>query len=410
MGVAWENVAYNQPPHLGYYLPDYVASFRGISADDIYIGNIDISSSVDDIRKGKSSIISVALSNSVEIYGYQFDISLPQGISLVKDSNGDFEYSLSTRYTRQYNMRVSIARLSGELYRVRCYSLSNELIASGEGTIISLPIKADTNIVMGNYECLLLNNYCTLEEGKCQPLDDCSFSLKVIPFSKGDVNFDESVNVTDVMMLVDFIMAGYNPLFHDEVADVNNDSKVDVADVMLVVNMILSGESQASAVVQFETSGLEAVSTSVNKVELRMNNMSDYTAFQMQVQMPANVHLLGAEMTEETTDHRVMTKEIGDGLYNVIVYSLNSENFKDESDGTLLRLVTDGRAKLQIRNIQFTNPSFETITFSDVTGTTGIEEISSDETDRVYYNLQGMPVKKPSHGVFIKDGEKILMK
>ena len=35
MGVAWENVAYNQPPHLGYYLPDYVASFRGIPADAI---------------------------------------------------------------------------------------------------------------------------------------------------------------------------------------------------------------------------------------------------------------------------------------------------------------------------------------------------------------------------------------
>ena len=25
MGVAWQNVAYNQPPHLGYYLPDYVS-------------------------------------------------------------------------------------------------------------------------------------------------------------------------------------------------------------------------------------------------------------------------------------------------------------------------------------------------------------------------------------------------
>ena len=25
MGVAWQNTAYNQPPHLGYYLPDYIA-------------------------------------------------------------------------------------------------------------------------------------------------------------------------------------------------------------------------------------------------------------------------------------------------------------------------------------------------------------------------------------------------
>ena len=24
MGVAWQNTAYNQPPHLGYYLPDYI--------------------------------------------------------------------------------------------------------------------------------------------------------------------------------------------------------------------------------------------------------------------------------------------------------------------------------------------------------------------------------------------------
>jgi hypothetical protein len=26
MGIAWQNVGYNQPPHLGFYLPDYVKS------------------------------------------------------------------------------------------------------------------------------------------------------------------------------------------------------------------------------------------------------------------------------------------------------------------------------------------------------------------------------------------------
>ena len=30
MGIAWQNVAYNQPAHLGYYLPDYVDSFKGV--------------------------------------------------------------------------------------------------------------------------------------------------------------------------------------------------------------------------------------------------------------------------------------------------------------------------------------------------------------------------------------------
>ena len=31
MGVCWQNVAYNQPPHLGYYLPDFIDSFQGLS-------------------------------------------------------------------------------------------------------------------------------------------------------------------------------------------------------------------------------------------------------------------------------------------------------------------------------------------------------------------------------------------
>ncbi|WP_155808564.1 rhamnogalacturonan lyase [Xylanibacter brevis] len=35
MGICWQNVAYNQPPHLGYYLPDYIESFQGVDATGI---------------------------------------------------------------------------------------------------------------------------------------------------------------------------------------------------------------------------------------------------------------------------------------------------------------------------------------------------------------------------------------
>lgn len=30
LGITWQNSAYNQPPHLGYYLPDYIDSFKGV--------------------------------------------------------------------------------------------------------------------------------------------------------------------------------------------------------------------------------------------------------------------------------------------------------------------------------------------------------------------------------------------
>ena len=36
MGICWQNVAYNQPPHLGYYLPDYIESFQGVEPTGIH--------------------------------------------------------------------------------------------------------------------------------------------------------------------------------------------------------------------------------------------------------------------------------------------------------------------------------------------------------------------------------------
>ena len=44
MGVAWQNTAYNQPPHLGYYLPDYInGKLTGI------ITMSDVSSNMSDV-------------------------------------------------------------------------------------------------------------------------------------------------------------------------------------------------------------------------------------------------------------------------------------------------------------------------------------------------------------------------
>ena len=40
MGIAWQNCAYNQPPHLGYYLPDFVNSFQGVKDDATAVGNL----------------------------------------------------------------------------------------------------------------------------------------------------------------------------------------------------------------------------------------------------------------------------------------------------------------------------------------------------------------------------------
>ena len=41
LGITWQNSAYNQPPHLGYYLPDYISTFDGIEDTDDGIVSVD---------------------------------------------------------------------------------------------------------------------------------------------------------------------------------------------------------------------------------------------------------------------------------------------------------------------------------------------------------------------------------
>ena len=363
------------------------------------------------IAQGGTAKMVIELNNGEAVVnGYQFEVEFPAGVELQTDKDGGYIYELPDRYSVKDGMQISINKVSSQVYRVMASSMTNVTLTGTDGPVLMLSLAASDEIADSGTG-IVRNIVISTNEGVSITTDDVEFAVIKAEYAMGDANGDGSVNVTDVMLIVNHILGNTLPVFHEECANMNGDSRIDVADVMLLVNMILSGESQAPVAAQFETSGLEVVSTSGNNVDIRMNNISEYTAFQMQVQMPSDVRLIGVELAEETTGHRVLTKEIGDGLYNVIVYSLNGENFKETFDGNLLRLVTDGRAKgIEMRNIQFTNQYFETVTFSDVTETTGIEDVSSDETDGFYYNLQGIPVKNPSQGVFIHDNKAILVK
>jgi hypothetical protein len=51
----------------------------------------------------------------------------------------------------------------------------------------------------------------------------------------GDLNDDEAVNILDIVILVNYILANENPY----AADINNDGSVNVLDIILVINIIL---------------------------------------------------------------------------------------------------------------------------------------------------------------------------
>ncbi len=64
-------------------------------------------------------------------------------------------------------------------------------------------------------------------------------SLKIFPYFKGDANGDGEVNVTDVMIVVKYILGHHLDAFKKGRSDMNSDLDINVTDVMMIVKSIL---------------------------------------------------------------------------------------------------------------------------------------------------------------------------
>ncbi len=105
MGVAWQNVAYNQPPHLGYFLPDYVnKDARLSSSGGALTQKVELGSSINDI------VITYINAGGIKVVG-----DLPEGITAtVNDAEQSMTISGTMTKAGLYTFSVSTIDGIGE--------------------------------------------------------------------------------------------------------------------------------------------------------------------------------------------------------------------------------------------------------------------------------------------------------
>ena len=71
-------------------------------------------------------------------------------------------------------------------------------------------------------------------------LDDFKLEIINIEAQFGDINFDGSVNVVDVVIVVNIILGEYTPSDDQfEIIDFNNDQLITVQDIVNLLNIII---------------------------------------------------------------------------------------------------------------------------------------------------------------------------
>ena len=79
---------------------------------------------------------------------------------------------------------------------------------------------------------------CTTDEPQQVALRSTNLSVPMAP-QPGDVNADGQIDISDVVVLVNYILTGNADNIHLGVADINDDDSIDISDVVGLVNIIL---------------------------------------------------------------------------------------------------------------------------------------------------------------------------
>ena len=287
------------------------------------------------------------------------------------------------------------------------------------GELFSIGVKSEKGMTKGYYTASLKDILMSDKDKNAIYQRDYSFSIKVNDGLLGDVNGDGLINVTDVVLIIDYIL-GRNPgNFNGAVADVNNDGSINVTDVVLVIDVILGRTTLNRAAAIDEVGSIAITSLNEQATTIALNNPTAYTAFQMDVTLPQGVSLEKVQLTGRAAlSHAVSASQQADGSYRIVGFSMANEPFTGGS-GDLLTLSLQGDAQseapaIAVGNVQFVTASGIQHNLAGIEAygeATGIDAIHNSQfTMDNYYNLNGQRVASPSKGIYVVNGKKMVVK
>ena len=188
---------------------------------------------------GGYDVLHVGLKNEDNVYGFQFDLSLPEGMSVSEDENGKLIANLTTNASSH---TVSSSKISEGLYRFVVVSLTGKSISPQDDDIMTIAVNTSNEMTNGKFDITLKSIGLTVKNGtdyeELNPLEKKA-SLTIAPVIPGDVNGESNISVTDVISIISYVLEERPNKFLTPAADMNSDGNITVTDAVSVIDNIL---------------------------------------------------------------------------------------------------------------------------------------------------------------------------
>ena len=212
----------------------------------------------------------------------------------------------------------------------------------------------------------------------------------------GDANEDKAVNVLDYQKVLNMILdptaqpAGDSDLFQN--VDINQNEVIEVGDLTAIVNYILTHDWNGYAAARAEKMDGESLTMTqgTNRIAVNLANVTDYTAFQMDLVLPEGMKLVGAQLSDRAGEsHKLYSRAQLDGSIRMVASSVKGETFSG-NEGAVLYLEVEGTGTPELLNILFSDVNAVTRSFAIGNDATGIDTASTFESlKQKVYDLGG---------------------
>jgi hypothetical protein len=361
--------------------------------------------------KGTNEALPVILTNSQALAGFQFDLQLPDGVSLVQDG--------ITLASRANGLTVNTSALTSNTTRFVVVATDGSTMASGEGEVMSITLAVAGDATTGT--ATLKNIVIAAKSGNdlsAVYADNVTATITAKSYTLGDVDDDDHINVTDVVCVVDDIL-GRTPLnFVRPAADIDRNNEVNINDVTELVKIIINGQGKAATRGLAdenvdEINGL-ALMNDNGLLSLHVKDARNYVASQMEVKLGEGQTLEGITLNDNLKQtHQLVFGRSGSDSYTVLIFSMSNEGYSAGDDELLKLNVSGGAGEIVVKKAMMVTRELEQKRMAAVRSyqaATGSELKDIYSLDGRLVKAQAKDTNGLTKGVYIIDGKKVVVK
>ena len=394
-----------------YKTTNYWSKFVNIKS---LAGQVSISAAPISIVAGESGDLVLRLEQNLPSVSFQFDLTLAYGITLQNATvipSSDFA--------------VSTAKVGTNKWRILAYSPTNKPLSANVGDLMTLNIQTEELLSAGTRTVTIsdftltnlgANNYLSYIS-----LDGITSSVTVTAApvtnaGKGDVNLDGTVNVQDIVVLINHIFGSTPAKFSTANADANGDGIVNVVDVSTIVLLCMPATSSNPAPAHAPAASLASMTwDTTNGLALSIDDATSYVAAQMDVTVDGTLQV---NNITAVNGHTPVWQQIGENRYRVLVFSSANDTFS--AFGPHLFFDVLGEGEITLSNALLVDAAGEGFNAAaSSTGiTTGISTITTElSAPADVYSVSGQLVRHQASslkglptGTYIVNGRKLMVK